>query len=95
MTAGALFRNVLVCAVLLSGGAIAQAVVVGPDNPSTAPRQVGAVMTPSAGAVTPLMDLAQARAAQSAVSVPLTPALMLLATALASLLGLRGLRRRS
>jgi hypothetical protein len=94
MTAGALSRNLL-CALLVAAATIAQAAVVGPDSPSIAPRQIVATGAPAASAAPPLIDATQARAARSAISIPLPPALMLLGTALASLLGLRGLRRRS
>ena len=95
MTAGALSRNLFVCAILLGGASLAQAAAVGPDSPTAAPRMVALVAAPAPSGTPPLIALPTARAVRSAISVPLPPALLLLGTAVASLLGVRGLRRRS
>ena len=109
MSAGALFRIVWVAAAILGPIPAAEAALVQPELGSVVPMSLAAtaperqiqtyppvVRTADLSrAALPIIAAGERRAAQSGIPVPLPPALMLLGTAIASLLGLRAYRRKT
>lgn len=94
MTAGALFRTILIAVAIVGYTSVARAALVGPVDPLAEPVQVMALTAPSVrAAASPVIDVAAIRSGRSALPVPLPPALLLLGTAIASLLSLRTVRR--
>ncbi len=94
MTAGALFRTIVIAVAIVGSSSVAQAALVGPVDPLAKPVQVMALTAPSARvAASPVIDVTATRTSRSALPVPLPPALLLLGTAVASLLSLRTVRR--